>query len=158
MIATAPTLFSEACEFSDELLTEFALLIVKNPQDRAGHATRLCNGDWAKSARLQRYAETADFIKLIVHVRTNMSDLEKTYTKEEFTLSVQDKMNSFDGELWLKTATFFAKLKGFITDAPTVAIQNNVIAIPAPQTENQWESASMAHQKALQDEARVINE
>lgn len=156
---STPTLFDTARKFSDDVLTEFAIAIIKNPNDRAGHATRLCHGDWNLSAELQRYAETAEFIQYMNEVRKNVSALDKIYSKEDFTIIVQDKMNTFDGELWLRTATFFAKLRGFVTDAPTVAIQNNVIAIPsAPARDTDWESQSMAHQKALQDEARIINE
>lgn len=156
---STPSLFDTNCQFSDDVLTEFAIAIIKNPNDRAGHATRLCNGDWNLSAQLQRYAETADFIKFMTEIRKNVSALDKIYTKEDFTLIVQDKMNTFDGELWLRTATFFAKLRGFVTDAPTVAIQNNVIAIPsAPAKDTDWEMQATSHQKALQDEARIINE
>ena len=152
-------LFQASSQFSDELLAQFAHEIVRNPHDRYGHAVRACDGDFAKVAELMQFADSSEFNALLMRIKKNMTELDKSYTKEQFMSAVQDKMNGFEGELWLKTAQFFAKLKGWtVENGPTIAIQNNVIAVPANQPMNAWEQSAVSHQQNLQAEARVINE
>lgn len=152
-----PALFSTD-KFSDEVLLQFAHEIIRNPNDRNAHAVRACDGDWNKATLLLRYAETPEFTQLLVRCKQNMSEMDKTYTKEQFLVAVQDKMNSFDGELWLKTAQFYAKLKGWVSEQPMLNIQNNVIAMPATQSTSEWEANAVKQQRDLKAEARVINE
>lgn len=144
---------------NDAVIAEFAVNVLRDPNNRAQHATRIFAGDWAKASELLRFAETAEFTAILTQTRSTMTKMEQTYTKTDFIISVQDKMSQFDGELWLKTAQFYAKLQGFITDAPTVAIQNNnVIQVPQQMAANDWEKQAMQHQNGLQTEARVIND
>lgn len=152
-----PTLF-QGTKFGDELLVQFAHEIIRNPHDRYGHAVRVCDGDWDKVTELLKYADTPEFSSLLMRCKANLTEMDKTYTKEQFLMTVQDKMNGFDGELWLKTAQFYAKLKGWASEQAMVQINNNVIAMPPTQTMNSWEQGAVNHQKNLQDEARVIHE
>jgi len=152
-----PALFSTD-KFSDEVLLQFAHEIIRNPHDRNGHAVRACDGNWEKATQLMRYSETPEFTQLLIRCKQNMSEMDKTYTKEQFLVTVQDKMNGFDGELWLKSAQFYAKLKGWVSDQPMLNIQNNVIAMPAAQPVSEWEQNAVNNQRALKDEARIINE
>lgn len=152
-----PTLFNEQ-KFSDELLVQFAHDIIRNPHDRNGHAVRACDGDWGRATELMRYAETPEFNTLLMKCKSTFTEMDRAYTKEQFLVNVQDKMNAFEGELWLKAAQFYAKLRGWTSEQAMVQINNNVIAMPPSQNMNDWERGAVNHQKNLQDEARVINE
>lgn len=146
-------------QFDGSLLAEFIVCILRDPNNRSAHAVRLYGGDWNRASVLLRYAETEEFTGLLLDARKNMTKNEQSYSKEEFVLAVQTKMSAFEGELWLKTAQFYAKLQGFVTDAPMVAIQNNVIQVPAKATDDRaWESRATQHQYALQSEAREIHD
>lgn len=146
--------------FDPSILAEFVVLVLRDPNNRPMHASKLYAGDWNRAAALLRYAETPEFTDMLLAARSNMTKNEQAYSKEEFVIAVQDKLAVFEGELWLKTAQFFAKLQGYIVDAPTVAIQNNnVIQVPAkPADANTWEQQATQHQAALQSEARIIHD
>lgn len=143
---------------TDSVVAEFAVAVLRDPNNRTQHATRIFAGDWGKAAQLLQYAETPAFTAVLQQVRMNMSKLDQTYNKEDFVLIVQDKMSTFEGKLWLETAQFYAKLQGFVSEESAVTINNNVIQVPANQTANVWEGNAVNHQSALQAEARVINE
>lgn len=144
--------------FDSELLAEFVVSILREPHNRTQHATRLYGGNWERASALLRYSETAEFSTILMNARKSTAKVDQTFDKETFLIAVQDKMSGFEGELWLKTAQFYAKLRGFITDAPTVAIQNNVIQVPTKADANAWEANAKQHQYALQSEAREIHD
>lgn len=147
-----------ATQFDSAILAEFIVQILRDPNNRSQHAVRLYGGDWNAASALLQYSHTSEFAEMLMTARTQMSKVEQSYSKEEFVISVQDKMSTFEGELWLKTAQFYAKLKGFVTDSPLVAIQNNVIQVPAKQSAQSWEDNATKHQYDLQSEAREIHE
>ena len=149
-----------ANNFDNALLAEFIVRILRDPNARSQHAVDLYAGDWNRASTLLQYAETNEFAKMLLAARTSMTKHEQSYTKDDFIIAVQSKMSTFEGELWLKTAQFYAKLQGFVTDAPTVAIQNNnVIHVPAKaQSDSAWEQNAKQAQYALQAEAREIHE
>lgn len=147
-----------SAQFDSALLAEFVVLVLRDPANRQQHAVRLYGGNWNSAAELLRYAETSEFTTMLMAARKNMTKMEQSFSKEEFVISVQEKMSTFEGDLWLKTAQFYAKLQGFISDAPTIAIQNNVIQVPAKGNEAAWEANAKQHQFGLQSEARVIHD
>ena len=147
-----------AGHFDSQLLAEFVVAVLRDPNQRTQHAVNLYGGNWNNAAELLRYADTPEFAAMLIQARKNMTKNEQSYTKADFIVHVQEKMSGFDGELWLKAAQFYAKLQGFVTDAPTVAIQNNVIHVPAKASESAWEANAKQHQFDLQSEARVIHE
>lgn len=147
-----------AAQFDEALLAEFIVEVIRDPNNRSQHAVRLFGGNWNKASELLRYAETPEFTEMLFTAKRHMTKNDQMYSKEDFVISVQAKMATFEGELWLKTAQFYAKLQGFVSDAPLVAIQNNVIQVPAKTNDNAWESNATQRQQALQAEARVIHD
>lgn len=143
----------------EELAGQFAYEIARDPSNSYAIAVRLTYGDVPKAIRMTtEWKNDAAFQAAVREAQQALTSFDLLRTKEEFALEVQEKMGAMQGKVWIEAAKFYADLRGFIKkeEVPTTFIQN-VIQVPATQSADDWEKQAQAHQRQLQDEAKVIN-
>lgn len=143
---------------TDELLVEFAKALMANPTNREHTALRICGGDFDLMQRLMQRASTTDFTTAMLSLQREMTTEERLQTKADFCIEVRDKISGFNGELWLKGATFYAKLMGFTEEKINNTTIQNVIVVPqgAPDPDA-WSAGAAQYASKLQAEAKVID-
>lgn len=139
---------------TDELIEEFALAVLTAPSNRENVAWRLSGGSYATMNALLEAGQTLEFTQLVQRLNKETPANKRLKSRDDFVLEVSDKLNEMNGELWLKTAQFYAKLRGFTEDGININNTVNVMQVPTvPQTNAEktvWESNASAYAKELQ--------
>lgn len=139
---------------TDELIEEFALAVLTAPSNRENVAWRISGGDYAVMNALLDAGQTLEFTQLVQRLHKETPVSKRLKSRDDFVLEVSDKLNEMNGELWLKTAQFYAKLRGFTEDGINVNNTINVVQVPTvPQTDVEktvWETNAAAYARELQ--------